>query len=416
MHKLPAALLPRYPAHQEMLKLFVSAMTYHNYFPAGLTLEGEVVTVAAAPPIFASEFLEKITTEILIPTLNYKKFQTFLGQTSPLTVPFVKDILVELDSMYAHERAREMAINRVRQTDESVDLEPTPSQEEAIPVSQDEAKALQDEYGKIKDEVRGQCAEEHVAANVVFVKWSSDVLEFIASQPMLQDGASCLWFFNGGTDCTKDPARRLSAWKMKGVIDEDHCAKFVDVVSKMIRDGDTAIVTSGRNAHFFRDIKKLFLSMKPKMGVHEGVMEPEEAAVCKLLRLEANAVGSVDLTDPYLQIIKHPKMWKSRKPVERRFVPGNTAFKAMAGIPVLGRDAMTTVPFMDREAIFKSITPSDKWNGKKKGGEDDEGCDDDDDDAADALPAPGPGVVDESSLVPLFLMELHPRVRRHVAG
>ena len=67
--------------------------------------------------------------------------------------------------------------------------------------------------------------------------------------------------------------------------------------------------------------------------------------------------------------------------------------------------------FAEREAVFKGVCGSDKWtrqkNGEKgdaKDGEVEE--EDEDEDEAD----PAPGIVDTSSALVFFHMELHPRV------
>jgi hypothetical protein len=410
MHKLPALLLPRFPVHQETLKAFATPKDFHVAHPVGHLLDGTDVTEQKPVPIFASELLEKLTTEILMPVLTFKKHQSLLAQVTPLAMPFVKDMLPELDSMYAMERASAMAAARAS-SDMGAVMDATEVAEE-LAVTRDEADALQAQWEQSKEEVRSKCAEAHVAANVVFCKWSSNILDFISALPMMQDNAACLWWFAGGTDCTKDPARRLSSWRMKAVVDEGHATMFVDVMSKVIRDSVTAIIVAGRNAGFFRDMKKMVQALKPKVGIREFVMEPDEATVCKLLRLESNAVGSVDLSDPYLQVIKSPKMWKLRKAADRKFVPGNTAFKAMSGIPILSKENMTLVPFMEREAMFKTIVPNDKWNtAKKDKGADAEGDDNNDgDEDDDDVEGSAPTIADESTKVPLFYMELHPRV------
>ena len=417
MHKLPAALIPRFPDHHEMLKMFVNLKAFHLAVPVGFTLEGNPIDVEATMPIFASELLDRLTSEILVPVLTFKKHQSLFAQTTPLAMPFVKDILPELDAMYAMEKAQAAAIVRAASLPLTADT-PMMVESDAL-ITKDEAEALQSQWDQKKQEIRNSSADAHVAANVVFVKWSSNVLNFVTAQPLLQDGAACLWWFSGGTDCTKDAAKRVSPWRMKAVVDEDHVNTFVDVLSKTIKDADTAVILSGRNVSFYRDIKKLVMALKPRVGIHEFVLEPDEATVCKLLRLESNAVGSVDLSENYMQVIKHPRMWKMRKATERRFVPGNTAFKAMAGVPILSRETMTLVPYMEREAIFKTIVPNDKWNGastkkdpKVAGGSgdgEDEGEEDDvvEDDTAGSAPA----VIDESTKVPLFYMELHPRVQ-----
>ena len=98
----------------------------------------------------------------------------------------------------------------------------------------------------------------------------------------------------------------------------------------------------------------------------------------------------------------------SKKGVPRRFVPGNTAFRTMAGIPLLPKEQFAKVPQSDREAVFKHVRGSDKWApGNKKNAADDNQSETDDDEAADDQSMEP---LDTSAQTALFLMELHPRV------
>ena len=74
-----------------------------------------------------------------------------------------------------------------------------------------------------------------------------------------------------------------------------------------------------------------------KVGIKDLAMEPDEAQIANLFRLEGNSMGTLDMRDPYLQIMKSQKILFAKKAVARRFVPGNTAFKVMSHVPILSQ-------------------------------------------------------------------------------
>ena len=198
---------------------------------------------------------------------------------------------------------------------------------------------------------------------------------------------------------------------MKAAADEDRMAQSVDIAARLLGDADAAIFTSGKNGLIAKDLKKTLQQCRPKLGVKELFMEPDEGAYLQAVHGEnRSSVGSIDPKDTYFHVIKTPAKWKDRKPAVRRFVPGNTAFKSMSGLPILQKHAMLKVPGKEREAIFRGVIGSDKWTpglNKRlsKGGAESESeeaaaVDDESDDGATG---------DMDGNVILFYMELHPK-------
>ena len=102
-----------------------------------LEADGVQVTATASYPLFAQESLDKLLNEILIPMYVYKKHSGLLGGGSPLGVPFVKNLLAELENTYAQEQARE-SMSAVSSSggsgvpdSESTSLEPVTEEEAA---------------------------------------------------------------------------------------------------------------------------------------------------------------------------------------------------------------------------------------------------------------------------------------------
>ena len=94
------------------------------------------------------------------------------------------------------------------------------------------------------------------------------------------------------------------------------------------------------------------MTLKPRVGFRELEMEPSEAEYMSCCRVESNASGSLDICDQYVQVVHTSKVWASRKSVARRFVPGNTASKRMAGLPMLQVAQMATATVSEREALL----------------------------------------------------------------
>ncbi|CAK0856763.1 unnamed protein product [Prorocentrum cordatum] len=348
--------------------------TFHKEYPSGLDFDGkELLHVSHTYPILGEGTAEKLNSEILLPTMLNKKFQAFLGHPTALAVPFIKDMLPELDQLYQVDVAERRAKERA---------------------------------------VQGEREEFDVAMSCE----ASGLITEDEKQPMIAAGASRLWFFNAGTDSTKDPNNKASAWRMKATPDEDHINQMVNIVASFINESDSAVIVSGRNKLFHRAAKKMVMQCKPKLAVKELEMLPDEGEVSQHLRVESSVVGTVDLTDQYLHIMKTKRAMDTKRGLPRRFVPGNTAFRTMAGIPVVSKDSMVKVSYSDREAVFKHVCGSEKWTPGAKAAKGQDLSDDDDDEApedtaVDPLEAINGGT---ATLVVLFWMELHLRAGARV--
>ena len=177
---------------------------------------------------------------------------------------------------------------------------------------------------------------------------------------------------------------------------------------------------TGRNIHVFKEYKKLVGEYKPRLGVHEVTLEPDDAQFLAAVR--AGMVGSIDPTDNMLQVVKSSAVWRKRKGEPRRFVPGHTCFRSMSGLPILAVEAMPKVTFEEREKVFRGIIATAKFSGRgaeaaaagaaagaaaavpPQPDEGDEAEEEDDDDVVEL------GIITPTTKVVLFWMELHPKV------
>lgn len=131
----------------------------------------------------------------------------------------------------------------------------------------------------------------------------------------------------------------------------------------------------------------------------------------KHVRIDRNKAGTVDPADPFVQVSKKVSA-ATKRGAPRRFVPGNTAFRAMRGLPILKVEEMIMVGVDERERVFRNIVPADKFNPRLRentkgnaGVDDEEDEEDPDEDDPDA----GSMGVDKTGKVVLFYMELHPK-------
>ena len=422
MTKIPRALIPRLPKFAGMLKAFETLRDFHLEFPAGMDFDGNAITTPNNQwPVFSAASVEKLVSEILLPLMLFKKHGSMIGYQTPLGVPFVRDLLPEVDTLYQGDLADQAAKDALSSVvaPESGEVSMT---DESTPVSEEEATKLKKEHEVAKERVYGEMADLFVSQNIVLTTWDADIGKELEAQPMITSQAARLWWFNAGTDTTKDPAKKQSIYRMKSLPDETHLTTMVDLSSKFLTEADTAVVVSGRNQLFMRDARKQIKALKPKVSVKDMEICPDEAMVMPFLRVECNKSGSVDLSDPYLAFTKNSRVWKSRKGAARRFVPGHTAFRTMGGVPVIPKDNMTMVPYSDRENVFKHVSGSDKWApgkaGAKAGAPSSAGAsstavatvDSSSESEAEGVPDSVPQVVDTSSSVVLFYMELHSRV------
>eukprot|EP00971_Amphidinium_carterae_P074929 1480656-Amphidinium_carterae.1 len=90
---------------------------------------------------------------------------------------------------------------------------------------------------------------------------------------------------------------------------------------------------SGRNTMFYNFLVKELRSFKPKLGMRELAMEPDFESFMQVMRCGANRLGTVETREPYVAIAKTQKIFGNMKTQQRRYTPGNTAFKVMYGLP-----------------------------------------------------------------------------------
>jgi hypothetical protein len=412
--KIPPALIMRFPMHSKLLEEFSTLKKFHLSYPAGKKLDGSDVeaTEKREFPVYGAESLDKLVTDVFGPLMLGKRAQSLVGATLPLGVSFIREALPTIEQMHASEGSPHAFKSGGGGSTAAAEVG---VMVEEASISQEEGAKLKKDYDVLVDLELVQLAKEYLTKNVLMVHWGQSVLDVISQQPMLQDGAARLWHFNGGLDATKNPPKAYSPWRMKGSIDEDHWKVSLDVASKMIGSHDTFIVLSGRNTLFYKDAKKAIQGLRPKVGYKDLVIEPDETQVAKVLRLEANSYGSVDMSEQYLQIVKDNKTWGTRLSQERRFVPGNTAFRKMSQTPVLFRANMTTIQHCEREKVLKTVLGSDKYSRATASAEADDGkptAEDEDEEnpEEDADASAQPAVVEPESQVVFFWMESHPRV------
>lgn len=403
--KIPAALAPRFPKFAAHLVDFVSLRTFHLKYPHGKDLEGnDLPEQKPEYPIHASECLDKLVQEIFIPLMTFKKHQSLLASSSPLALPWVRDLLPVIEQMYIAELKPDIKLSVASSDQDMPDIE-------IEPVTEEEADALRKKFNADKDRLMDTMASEHLARFVVFLEWGAEnLVEKVNQQPMMRDGAARLFMFNAGTDCTKDPPMHVSPWRMKGMADEEHLSTCIEVATKLLTDADTIMLISGRNSLIYKDMRKKILDLKPKLSSKELVMEPDEAQFMQHIRIDANAFGSIDLKDPYIQVVKTSKVWKTRKSMPRRFVPGNTAFKKMSSLPMLSKESLTSISFAEREQVFRGVTPTDKWSHAARAAnkqQPDSSGSEDEETPADQSQAVA---ADASAKTVFFWMELHPKV------
>ena len=434
MNKVPLLLIPRFPSHSDFLSQFQSMVEFHKAYPVGKSVDGKDVPAEAVVelPIFGAESLDRLVGEILGPTMLGKRLTSFVNQSDPLTVPFVRDALPTIEQTYRSELAA-MSLKVTESSSGSGTIAATVSVLRDI--SKTEGEALEQKYKAAVENAWEEMAADHVNKSVLILKWTPNLLKDVTAQPMVKDGAAKLWFFASGLDATKDPPKGYSMYRFKAGIDEEHLKAAIDIVSRTMTSADTFFIMSGRNTLVHKEAKKMLHALRPKVGFKDLTLEPDEAAIAKVLHLESNAYGSVDVTEPYFQVVKDTGVWKNRKCEDRRFVPGNTAFRRMTSVPIMAKADMITVTFVEREAAFRNVVASDKFSHSCRGGskgvivqvtgvnlpvtkekdeDGDEPIEDDDDVDMEPSAAASPDIVDPASKVIFFPMEYHQRV--HTVG
>ncbi len=356
-HRIPASLIPRFPKHATALEDFMTLKQFHDKYPVGFKLDGEPITDDVPLfPIHAHESLDRLVQEILLPLLLYKKHSSLVGSglATPLSIGFIKEILPELEQACISENAISTPAS-ASQNDETVELDK--------PVSQEEGEHLKQQFLSQQDALMDTMAEEFLSKNVVFLTWGVGDVKLLASindQPMLADGASTLFLYNAATSITKDPPGYTSSYRMKSACDENQLNFAMEATSKLLTDAHAGVFISGRNALVYKEMRKLAGAMKPKLNVKELTYETDEDEFMAVVRAETTRVGTIDTKDPYLVLQKPSKVARTKKGVPRRFLPGNTAFKT-SKVPIVKRETLIPIDFAEREAIFRSVIPSDKF-------------------------------------------------------
>ncbi|CAE7714171.1 unnamed protein product [Symbiodinium sp. CCMP2592] len=419
--RVPTALLPRFEKYAELLKPFASLREFHREFPVGMEENGSPAVRDITYPMFAQESADKLTTQVLIPLFNYKKHGALMGGGSALGVVFVKQLLPELEAMYAQEQARQSMAQGIS----SVSAVPPADSQSEEPVSEEEAAALKKAFDEKQMELLNSMAQEFLNSNVLLLSWTNpSLMDALCGHPLTKDGASKLFCWQAGLDATTGPTGRTSIFRMKAAADETRMDSSIDMMAKLMRDLDSGLFFSGRNTLIAKDLKKKLQALKPKVGLKEMQISPDEEVLLRLLHGEGrNQYASLDpvlrlqgKAEIYFHIVKTSKCWKDRRPAARRFVSGNTAFRTMQNAPILETAAMHKVSSKERDAVFRNVIGSDRWSpgvGRKSAGggaasattadresESEEGGEEN----------PLAGCTDAEGNVVLFHMELHPKV------
>ena len=230
-------------------------------------------------------------------------------------------------------------------------------------MTDEEAKKLSNTFKKTCAHMLNDMTTGALDQRVVFLKLEDAHLESkLGALPLMSDGARKVFHFNAGLDCTKEPAVHSSIFRMKAQADEQHITTSFTLLGKFMQDGDRGIFISGRNSRIYKDMLKEARSRKPSWGVKELVLEVDEEAIQRVLHTNKNSSGTVDMSDPYLKIYKTPSAAHLEKSVARRFTKGHTAFRTMGGLPLMTRDMLARIPVEAREAVFRGLAATDKYN------------------------------------------------------
>ena len=110
--------------------------------------------------------------QVLLPIHNFKKFSSLVGHTTALAVPFVRDLLPDMEGMYQSE----MSEQRMRAAAAQVSAEsPSKAVVSEAPVTAEEATLLTKEFETAKENCYLRMSEEFVSQNVVFLDWNQDI-------------------------------------------------------------------------------------------------------------------------------------------------------------------------------------------------------------------------------------------------
>ena len=385
---------------------------FHVRFPKGLDITGLPVPEdeEIEYPIFAQESLEKLAHQLLIPLMTFKRHMALTGRCAPLALPFVKELLSELDARYQEDIAHHTKMGTGGRAD---DTQAAAQADHEIELSDSEAKQLEQEEARTIEKEIDAIAMGILKKHVVLYHHQEKGLENkFSSQAMMKDGSMRLWVWSSGTQTGKDPRKHQSPYRMKGSADDEILTQCIDFWSKYAGEHDTGLWLSGKNQFILREISQALKQLRPRVCLQQRRLQHDEAQFAELMRMAAVRAQTLDPTETMIQSMKKAGRQKA---CARRFVPGNSAFLNFTGLPVLKKEDMVSVPPQDRDAALRSVVASEKFTrrGIKNKGESGEAEEDDDanqpptdedeDPAVTGQKSPG-----EGSLV-FFWMELHPK-------
>ena len=320
---------------------FKSLRNFHAAFPCGLHDTGLPVKSAeqAEYPIFAQESLDKLVQDILIPLFTGKRMQSLMSQNQgqQLQLPFVKDVLPELERMYKLELSHSGLSANVGSSTSTMHVI-TEFDDPLEPISEDEGQRLRKAHQKTTRDVLENAAQDVFKKHVVlFHAKEAGLDDKIAAQPMIKDGSARTWMFNAGLQATRDPRKHQSPFRMKAAMDEDYRNKCVKVYSALGSNSDTAFFVTGRNSAIARSINAtLNKEVKPKARITTRRLEPDTDEFMKVCRCGDMKAGSLDPADTMYQVNKnYMNRGSGLKAGPRRFLPGNIALQNFSGIPFL---------------------------------------------------------------------------------
>lgn len=168
-------------------------------------------------------------------------------------------------------------------------------------------------------------ATEFLNKNCFMLHWGNKVVEELSAHALLKDGAAKLFAWNAGLDATKDPAGKMSCYHMKASADEERMTQSIDITARQPGEADAAIFTSGKNNLIAKGLKKTLTQRKPKLGVKELSMEPDETTYLQEVHGEnRSSVGSIHpkkcVLPRHQEPFKNGKIESSKRTTWRLFV------------------------------------------------------------------------------------------------
>jgi len=211
--KIPKSLLPRFPQYATQLMDFEDIAKFHAKYPVNLHADGTVVRVACDEfPVFAQSSLDKLLTDVLVPLFTFKKHSGLHTGVAALSIPFVKELLPELEQLYKSETAT-IALGESKPRgdvhEDAASILEIISDEEGAKL----LAAFQAGVGKLEEAVALEVYKKNIVA---FHRGEAGLLDKIDKLPMMNDGSVKYYMWNAGVLAAKDPRRHQSPYKMKG--------------------------------------------------------------------------------------------------------------------------------------------------------------------------------------------------------